>query len=193
MSTRGVTAKCEPSFVMDEAPGTPADIKVMDSNLFWKCLLWFMVVKLYRMAVIMKIQLHTCLKVLLDWKYSAVKQVNNYFNVTHTVWNFGVNTLRPRQCGHHFLDNIFKCIFLNENLWISIKISLKFVSKCKIKNIPALVKMLYLHQPGDKPLSEPMMVRSVTHICITWPQWVKVYKSISIVLCELIFYRYDEI
>ena len=27
-------------------------------------------------------------------------------------------------------------------------------------------------QPGDKPLSEPMMVRLPTHICITRPQWV---------------------
>ena len=25
-------------------------------------------------------------------------------------------------------DDIFKCIFLNENIWISIKISLKFVT-----------------------------------------------------------------
>ena len=27
-------------------------------------------------------------------------------------------------------------------------------------------------RPGDKPLSEPMMVRLPTHICVTWPQWV---------------------
>ena len=26
---------------------------------------------------------------------------------------------------------------------------------------------------GDKPLSEPMMVRLPTHICVTWPQWIK--------------------
>ena len=29
-----------------------------------------------------------------------------------------------------------------------------------------------LHRPGDKPLSEQMMVRLLTHICITQPQWV---------------------
>ena len=28
-------------------------------------------------------------------------------------------------------------------------------------------------RPGDKPLSEPMMVRLPTHICVTRPQWVK--------------------
>ena len=53
------------------------------------------------------------------------------------VWT-AVNTLRPRQKGHHFADNIFKCIFLNENIWIWIKISM-FVPKGPINNIPALV------------------------------------------------------
>ena len=38
-----------------------------------------------------------------------------------------------------FADDIFKCIFLNENVWISIQISLKFVSKGQINNITALV------------------------------------------------------
>ena len=39
------------------------------------------------------------------------------------------NTLRPRQNGRHFPDDIFKCISLKENVWISIKMSLKFVPK----------------------------------------------------------------
>ena len=30
------------------------------------------------------------------------------------------------------------------------------------------------HQLGDKPLSEPMMIRLPTHICVTQPQWVKI-------------------
>ena len=42
-------------------------------------------------------------------------------------WTQIVNTLRPKQNGRHFADGIFKCIFLNENAWISLKISLKFV------------------------------------------------------------------
>ena len=40
-----------------------------------------------------------------------------------------VNTLRPRQNGRHLAGNIFIYIFLNENVWISIKISLKTVPK----------------------------------------------------------------
>ena len=38
------------------------------------------------------------------------------------------NTLRPGRNCHYFADDIFKCIFLNENIWISLKISLKFLS-----------------------------------------------------------------
>ena len=41
--------------------------------------------------------------------------------------------------GRHFPDDIFKCIFLNENVLISIKISLKFVPQGQINNIPPLV------------------------------------------------------
>ena len=84
-----------------------------------------------------------------------------------------VNTLRLRQNGCHFADNIFKCIFLNENIWIPIKISLKFVPKGSINIIPALVQMMAWRRPGDKPLSEPMMVNLPMHICVTRPQWVK--------------------
>ena len=50
-----------------------------------------------------------------------------------------VNTLKPRQNGRHFADDILKCIFFNENVWIPIEISLKFVPKGPINNIPALV------------------------------------------------------
>ena len=40
-----------------------------------------------------------------------------------------LNTSRLRQNGCHFPDDIFKWIFFNENVWILIKISLKFVSR----------------------------------------------------------------
>ena len=53
----------------------------------------------------------------------------------NTWWT--LNTLKPRQNGHHFPGDMFKCIFLNENVSISIKISLKFVLKGPINSIPA--------------------------------------------------------
>ena len=64
------------------------------------------------------------------------------------------------------------CIFANENVKTSIKISLKFVPKGPINNIPALVQIMAWRRPGDNPLSEPMMVSLSTHICVTPPQWV---------------------
>ena len=70
-------------------------------------------------------------------------------------------------------DNIFKCIFLNEDIWILINISLYFVPKGQINNIPALVQIKAWHKPGDKPLSEPIMVILLTHVYVTWPQWAK--------------------
>ena len=82
------------------------------------------------------------------------------------------NTLRPRQNGRHFPDDIFKWISLNENVWISINISLKFVPRGPINNIPTLVQVMAWCRPSDKPLSERMMVSSLTHIYITRPQWV---------------------
>ena len=83
-----------------------------------------------------------------------------------------INTLRLRQNGRHFADDCFKYIFMNENICISIKSSLKFVPKGPINNIPALVQIMAWHQPGDKPLFEPMMATIPTHICITQSHWV---------------------
>ena len=83
-----------------------------------------------------------------------------------------VNSLRPRQNRCHYAYDVFKCSFSIENVWIPIKISLKFVPKGPINNIPVLVHIMAWRRPGDKPLSEPMMVRLPTHICVTRPQWV---------------------
>ena len=68
-----------------------------------------------------------------------------------------LNTLRSRQNGHHFQDNIFKYIFLNKNPCILITISLKFASLGPISNIPSSVQIMTWRQSGDKPLSGTMM------------------------------------
>ena len=80
--------------------------------------------------------------------------------------------MRPRQNGRLFANDTFKRIFLNQNIRISTKNSLKFVPTGLINNIPALVLIMAWRRPGDKPLSEPMLVKSLTHICVTQPQWV---------------------
>ena len=88
------------------------------------------------------------------------------------ICHIAVNTLKPSQDGRHFADDTFKRIFLNENFGISIKISLKFVPQGSINNIPALIQIMAWRRPGDKPLSEPIMVRLPTHIYVTRTQWV---------------------
>ena len=58
-----------------------------------------------------------------------------------------------------FADAIFKCILLNENEKILIHLSLKFVPRSPIDNIPASVQLMAWHRTGDKPLPEPMMTQ----------------------------------
>ena len=98
--------------------------------------------------------------------------------------DWSLNTLRLRQNGRRFTDDTFQHIFLNENVKISIKISLKFVPKGQINNIPALVQIMAWRRPGAKPLSETMMVRLETHICVTQPQWV------NVLACHLSFFMF---
>ena len=93
--------------------------------------------------------------------------------VTFRITSMTLGWVSSRQNGRHFADDIFKCIFLNENVWIPIKISLKFVPNGPINDIPALVQIMAWRRSGDKPLSEPMVVSLPTHICVTQPQWVK--------------------
>ena len=83
-------------------------------------------------------------------------------------------------------DGPFKYKFINTNVLISIKISLKFVPRGPINNIPALVQIMAWYRPGDKPLSEPMMVSLLPHICITRPPWVNTCRHI----CRCIFLNY---
>ena len=86
------------------------------------------------------------------------EQVNLFF------LEFMYITLGLRQNGHHFADDILKCIFLSENVWIFIKISLKFVPKGPINDIPVLVQIMAWRWPGNKPLYESMMVRLQTYM-----------------------------
>ena len=70
---------------------------------------------------------------------------------------------------------IFQTIFSNvfslmKMLTFRLKISLKFVPNGPINNISAMVQIMAWRRPGDKPLSEPMMVSLLTHICVTRPQ-----------------------
>ena len=70
------------------------------------------------------------------YKFQVHFQPPYFFD--HTTYSLP-NTLRPRQDGQHFADDIFRHIFVNEKFCILSKISLKFVPKDPINNNPALV------------------------------------------------------
>ena len=57
--------------------------------------------------------------------------------------------MRPRQNDRRFADDNFKRIFLNENVRISINISLKFIAKGPTNKIAALVQIMAWRRPGD--------------------------------------------
>ena len=70
------------------------------------------------------------------------------------------------------MDAISQTTFSSAFSWMKMfEFRLKFHWSL-FNNIPALVQIMALRRPGDKPLSEPMMVRLPTHICVTRPQWV---------------------
>ena len=101
-------------------------------------------------------------------EYSSFCTTRLTNNLLHTEWQQGARTLthwgwdKMAAISQPTFSDAF---FLNKNVRISIKISLKFVPKGPINNIPALVQIMAWHRPGDKPLSEPMMVKLLTHIC----------------------------
>ena len=68
------------------------------------------------------------------------------------------NVSRSRQGDRHFANDILKCIFINENVWISIKFALKCVPKVPINNTPALIQVMAWYRAGDKPSSELVML-----------------------------------
>ena len=67
--------------------------------------------------------------------------------------------LPPDKMAANLGDDKLKCIFLNENDRIPNRISLKFVPRSPINNMPALVQAMAWRQIGDKPLSEQMLTQ----------------------------------
>ena len=116
----------------------------------------------FNFLIFLDIEMAQVVAILPDWRQGAVTSVHPTYSILMIAWqykepghhqprywpHFGIfstisfNTLRLRQNGRHFPDDIFKSIFLNENVSISIKISLKFVPKGQINNIPAMVQIV---------------------------------------------------
>ena len=92
-------------------------------------------------------------------------------------WLFGSSSNLLTHLSLEKMTDISQTALSNAFSWmkmlILIKISMKFVPRDPIDNIPALVQIMAWHRTGNKPLSEPMMVRLLMHICVTQPQCVK--------------------
>ena len=103
-----------------------------------------------------------------------------------------VNTLRPRQ-----MTIIFQTTLSNSFSWMKmLEVWLKFhwslYLKVQLIFFWSLVQMKACRRPGDKPLSEPVMVRLSTHICVTRSQLVK-WKVLSysiVMLCNIVMLQY---
>ena len=74
------------------------------------------------------------------------------------IFSYDVTHWGREQNGRHFAFDILKPIFFNEISCIFIQMSLKYVHKGSIDNMPSLVQIMVWRRTGDKPLSEPMMV-----------------------------------
>ena len=85
----------------------------------------------------------------------------------------GALTHPPGQNGRHSADGIFKRIFLNEDIRISMQISMKFVSMGLIDNSSALVQVMAWRRTGDRPFYlNQCWPSSLTHICGFRGRWL---------------------
>ena len=118
-------------------------------------------------------------------------------NDLHPHWCFClINSSPPGQNGHHFADNIFKCIFMDEKFYILTWISLKFVPKGPIDNDAALVQVIAWHQTSDKPLPEPMLTQLTIYATLggdkltSWNNLVSI-NPLCIIHVAILTYKYD--
>ena len=83
---------------------------------------------------------------------------------------------------------ILQTMFSNAFSWMKmlLNISLKFVPNGPVNNIPSLVQVMAWRRPGDKPLSEPMMVSLLTHRSVTRPQWVNICYCSSLLILSML-------
>ena len=100
----------------------------------------------------------------------AVTDVTNAFeNIT-----INANTFRLRENGYNFADDIFGLILLEENLWVSIKILIKYIPNGPINNKPALVLIMASCQ---KVTSHHLSNDSLVYCCIYVPLGLNELKS----------------
>ena len=89
-------------------------------------------------------------------------------------WLISPWTKWPPSSGRHFQMHFLEWKCINFDYYLT-----EICSQGPNQQIPALVQIMAWRLPGNKPLSEPMMVSFLTHICVTRPQCVKDCNCIS--------------
>ena len=87
---------------------------------------------------------------------------------------YGIGLVGLAYWGRDKMAAIVQTINSNTFSWMKIY-GFRLVPKVPINNIAALVQIMAWGQLGDKPLSEPVMVKVLTHICVTRPEWVNTF------------------
>ena len=120
------------------------------------------------------------------WEINHAVYSTSVENQLGTEWK-GCRPLKPRDgkailthWGRDKMAAFSQTTFLHTCYWmkmfelslIVIKMSLKHVHQGAISNITALIQVMDWHRSGGKLLTEPDMVRLLTHICITRPWWL---------------------
>ena len=100
---------------------------------------------------------HPCQVTVMYWKFGSLYHTLSSSVLTH----WGLEKMAA--ISQMTFSNALKCL----------NVDCKFVPKDPFNNISTLVQVMAWRRPSNKPLSEPMMVSSLTHICVTRPQWVK--------------------
>ena len=101
-----------------------------------------------------------------------------------------INSSPPGLNGRHFADDVFRCIFVNEKFWIWLKFHWSLLFEGPIDRNQALVQIMAWRRIGDKPLCEPMPIRSTDAYMrrlgemSLGPFWVNpTRRNISILFC----------
>ena len=162
----------------------------MSSALTFSCscykrmLFWFKIYEksqdIYMNDFCTKLSLHEYRKINLS--SFEVGTIYLLFHPYHLPWwyNLGMSLshLPLDKMATILADDNFKCIFLNENDRIPIRISLKFVPRRPIDNKPVLVQVTACRRTGDKPLLELMLTHFTDANMRHQERWVILYISV---------------
>ena len=89
------------------------------------------------------------------------------------IFDLKINTLRLRQNGRHFANDLFKRIFVNEKVRIFVQISLKFILECPINNNQHWFRWWLGAKKATSHYLNQWWSSLLMHIWVTRPQWVK--------------------